>query len=55
VKGKGANVRLPASDPIYTQSTELTVQLVVTGGACWQAVFPQPATSTAIGFKDKIR
>ena len=55
VKGKGANVRAPESDPtIYTQSSRLTVQLVVSGGACWPAVFPNPATSTATQFKDKI-
>jgi cysteine-rich repeat protein len=57
VKGKGANVRAPQTDPmdpIYTQSSQLTVQLVVSGGACWQAVFPNPASSTATQFKDKI-
>jgi hypothetical protein len=45
-------------DPIYTQSSQLTVQLVVSGGACWQAVFPNPATnpatSSASQFKDQI-
>jgi cysteine-rich repeat protein len=34
VKGKGADLTVPATDPIYAQNTQLTVQLVVTGGAC---------------------
>jgi hypothetical protein len=55
VKGKGAEVDVPISDPIYTQSSQVTVQLSVTGGACWQAVYPSPAgMSTSTQFKDKV-
>ncbi len=55
VQGKGANVSIPASDPIYAQAPSLTVQLVASTGTCWQATYPNPAdTSTGEQFKDKI-
>lgn len=55
VKGKGASLIVPTSDPIYAQTSPVTVQLVTSGGNCWDASYPGPAKkSTASQFKDII-
>ncbi len=56
VKGKGTNLVVPSSDPIYAQSPDVSVQLVSSGGGCWQAVYPSGATtSSGEKFQDKIQ
>jgi hypothetical protein len=54
-RGRGGNVAVPSTDPLFTQDTDVTVQLVRSGVGCWQAVYSTPATkNTDESFKDKI-
>jgi cysteine-rich repeat protein len=53
VKGKGGNLVVPDSDPIYAQSSPVTVQLVSSGGSCWETSYSSPAKKTTVAqFKD---
>lgn len=56
LKGKGSNLAVPATDPLFTQSADVTVQLVRSaGGGCWESGFAPPALkNTEKLFKDKI-
>ncbi len=55
LKGKGTSVAVPATDPLFTQASELRTQLVRSGAStCWEADLATPAVkSTAEQFKDK--
>ncbi len=53
IKGAGARLGLPTTDPIYAQTAPVTVQLVAPGAGCWQASYAGPAKkSTSEKFKD---
>jgi hypothetical protein len=61
VKGKGAALPIPTpvgTQLLFAQDTRVTVQLVNTTGACWEAVFTTPALKSTLDargreFKDK--
>lgn len=56
VKGKGANLPIPTpvGPGLFAQDTAVTVQLVNSDGACWEAEFSAPAKgNSSKGFKDK--
>lgn len=55
VKGGLDFLELPSGDPMFTQATEVRVQLVRTDTEqCWQGVFPAGAIENTTGkFKDK--
>jgi hypothetical protein len=56
LNGEGEKLAVPATDPLFMQAEDVTVQLVQSdGGPCWQAIYPAPAVqSSDEQFKDAI-
>jgi hypothetical protein len=54
-KAKGAAVPMPTTDPLLSQTSAVTVQVVSDLGDCWGAVFAPPAKQSAAElFKDQV-
>lgn len=54
IRGKGGTLPVPAADPLFAQSSAVTVQLVNDAGACWGTAFAPPAKANdAELFKDQ--